>query len=750
MPDQPFQDDDETSIDLRKLAQKLWNGKWIILVCTLIGATLGALTSSTITPTFRATATVMFDLAEREIVGGGQVVGGTLGQDSLETEVQVLKSTTLAGKVVDALNLTESPEFNPALIPAQETLRDRIRGIFRVPEAVREFGRNMGLLDPPPPPAPPPSEEEMAELTHRIVTRNLQSRLVLTPIDWSRVIEIGIVSPNPNSAARIANAFAEQYIVDQLDARLEATRAAADWLSGRVEELEERTQIAEEAVEAARATQSVESGQSLAITEQQLQALNATLSVTRNEARTARATYDRLAEALEADIDYGAIPEFQVSDVLGRLRAQEIELESQESNLVDTVPDGHPALVRVRNALEEVRDEMQQEAVRIVEAARVAWLTVQQEAEDVQADVRELESLALDQSKNQVTIRQLEREAEASRILYENFLGRLNETAEQEKLESADARILSRAEPPLSPLTEAKNRTLMIALILGAAAGVGLIFLLERLNNTFRSAGQLEELTGATVLGSVPLVGRRLRRKTVLQRFKMKPKSSLAESVRSLRTSILFSNVDKPPRTILFTSSVPREGKSTVATLVATTSRQMGKSAIIVDCDLRLPAIAALLAVKDDAPGLLSLLDGSATLEEAIHRDAETGLDVLMTKPNEPRSAVNAADLLSSDRFARLMATLKDSYDLVVLDAPPTLVVTDARILAQYADALVYVVRWDATPRDAVAEGLKDLRAIKAPVAGVVLSMVNETKAAKYSYDGYGYYKGRYRNYYVG
>ena len=748
VPDSPVEDE-ESSIDLRALALKIWNGRWVILICTLIGATLGALTSSTIAPTYRATATVMFDLQEREIAGGGQLVGGIPNQDTLQTEIEVLKSTSLAGKVVDALNLTESPEFNPRLVVRQETLRDRIRNLFRMPDAVREFGRDIGLIAPPPPPAPPPSEAEVAELERRIVTSVVQSRLSLAPVEWSRVIEIGFVSGNPGSAARLANTFAEQYIVDQLDARLEATRAAAEWLSGRVEELEERVQIAEEAVEAARATQSAEAGQSLEITSQQLEALNATLSVTRNEARTARATYDRLAEALENGVDYGAIPEFQISDVLGRLRAREIELESQEANLIGTVPDGHPALVRVRSALDEVRSEADEEAGRIVEAARVAWLTRQQAEEAVQADVRELESLALDQSREQVTIRQLEREAEASRILYENFLGRLNETAEQEKLESADARILSRAEPPLGPMSEAKNRTLMISTLLGAAAGLGLIFLLDRLNNTFRSANELEEATGTTVLGAIPLVGRRLRRKTVLERFKLKPKSGLAESVRSLRTSILFSNVDRPPRTVMFTSSLPREGKSTVATLVATTSRQMGKSAIIVDCDLRLPAIADLLAVKDQEPGLLSLLDGSATLDEATFRDADTGLDVLITKPHEPRSSVNAADLLSSQRFTDLVEELKRTYDLVILDTPPTLVVTDARILSAYADALVYVVRWDSTPREAVAEGLKDLRAIKAPIAGLVLSMVNEKKAAKHSYDGYGYYRGRYRNYYV-
>jgi succinoglycan biosynthesis transport protein ExoP len=250
-------------------------------------------------------------------------------------------------------------------------------------------------------------------------------------------------------------------------------------------------------------------------------------------------------------------------------------------------------------------------------------------------------------------------------------------------------------------------------------------------------------------LGVIPVVGKRLRRKTVLQRFREKPKSGLAEAVRSLRTSILFSNVDMPPKVVMFTSSVPREGKSTTATLVAMTSRQMGKSAIIVDCDLRLPALADLLGTKSEGPGLLSAIEGTATLEEAIHRDEESGLHVLMTKPSEPRSTVNAADILSSKRFDDMIEELKRTYDLVILDTPPTLAVADPRILSSHADVVVYVVRWDHTPRGAVAEGLKELRTINAPIGGVVLSMLNESKATRYAYEGYNSYRGRYRNYYV-
>ena len=742
-------EDDDAAIDLRAMFSRLWRGKWIITVCVLFAGTFGYLTASQYEPVYRASAKVMFDAAGTEIIDLGNGAAAPIRQDDLQDQIEVLRSTNLVGKVVDALGLTADPELNPALRPVTLTLLDRVRGLFSVPDWAIETLRDFGILAPEPPARAPPSAEEVAQFERRVVIENVLGRLSTQPVPNSRVIEISVMSGDPGTAARIANAFAEQYIFDQLDARLEATRAATAWLSGRVEELQVRVQIAEEAVESARADLSFEAGQSLEITQQQLQALNATLSVARNETRAAEATYHRLKTVLESDDDYGAVPEFRDSALISQFRARETELRAQRATLLGSVAENHAAVRRVDALLAETSRSMRAEAERVIEAARVKWEALRQAETDIETDVRALETLALEQSQDAVRVRQLDREAEASRILYENFLSRLQESSEEERLEEPDARILTRAEPPLAPQTQRKNRTIMLSLVVGGFAGIGVIFLLDKLNNTFRSAPQLEQMSGETVLGVVPMIGRRMRRKTVLQRFREKPKSALAEAIRSLRTSILFSNVDVPPKVVMFTSSVPREGKSTTATLVAMTSRQMGRSAIIVDCDLRLPALADLLGHSDEGPGLLSAIEGTAPLQDAIYKDMESGLHVLMTKRSEPRSTVNAADILSSKRFDEMIAELKATYDLVILDTPPTLAVADPRILASHADVVVYVVRWDHTPRGAVLEGLKELRNVNAPVAGMVLSVVNEAKASRYAYEGYSYYRGRYRNYYA-
>ena len=738
-------------IDLRALFLKLWRGKWIVMLSILIFGAIGYMSASQIEPTYKATAKVMFEPNRENVINLDQVVvGPDLRGDGLANQVEILRSTNLIERVVRLEELNRNPEFNPSLREPEPTLIDNVRSVLNMPVAlITETLQDLGILDPPPPAPPPPDPEIVAERERQTVNRNVLSRLELEPVRGARVIDISFISLDPTTAARVANRIAEQYIVDQLEARLEATRAATDWLSVRVDELEQRVQVAEDAVERARAELAGDAGASLEITQQQLSALNAALSTTRNAASAARSTFERLDNAFREGRDFGAIAEFRASELIRDFRSREADLVRRRAGLVNTVAENHPALREVDAQLEEVRESMDAEARRVISAARAEWISEQEQLQRLEAEVQELETKALEQSRQAITLRQLEREAQARRALYENFLTRLTEVSEQEELQASDARILAAAERPHAALAGQQQRTIMVALAVGAFLGLVIVFLREVLNNTYRSGLQLETMTGEPLLGSIPAIGWRIRRRDVLKNFRENPKSSLAESIRSLRTSILFSNIDNPPRVVMFTSSVPREGKSTTSMLMAMTSRQMGKSAIIVDCDLRLPALARLLNADDGNPGLLSVISGKATLDEAIFRDPETGLHVLMTKPSEPRSSLNAADVLSSNRFRDLIQQLRESYDLVILDTPPAVIVADARILAPLVDAVVYIVRWHHTPRGAVLEGLKELQAVNAPIAGMAMVQVNETQASNYEEGGYGYNRGKYKDYYV-
>ena len=250
---------------------------------------------------------------------------------------------------------------------------------------------------------------------------------------------------------------------------------------------------------------------------------------------------------------------------------------------------------------------------------------------------------------------------------------------------------------------------------------------------------ELEERTGMGVLASLPLVGRKWRRGKVLSYVLEKPNCALAEAIRNMRTALLLSNIDQPPQTVMVTSSVPSEGKSTSCILLAHMSAQVGKSAIIVECDIRRPTLHKTFGIEEEHD-IISVLEGAVSLEEAIWHDEASGLSVLPAIHSTPQ----AADILSSKLFGAMIEDLRKRYDLILLDTPPVLLVSDASVVGQYADATIYTVRWDHTPRDAVMQGLKRLRDLGVRVSGTVVTLIDQRRAARYSYSrhGYGYYAG--------
>lgn len=745
----PAPEPEEDAIDLMVLVRMLWGGKWIIAGVTLFCIALAYFYAIQQTPTYRAAATVIFDLQQANVANIDEVVVARdyeRGAD-LQNQIEVLRSTALIERVIDKLNLAANPEFNPSLLEEEE----QAPGLFdwlTLPPEVEEMVQSLGLIQPPP---PPPDVALQARRLRLAMIDRVRGGLQLSPVRGSTVIRISFVSESPRTAARVANAVAEQYIVEQLEGKLEATRSATEWLSGRVLELQDKVTSAEAAVSETEARLAQDAGQTLEVTQAQLTELNAVLSATRARQIELDAQVTRLEQALADGVNIGAVPEFRETALIQTYRSEESDLLSQEAALLSSVGPDHPSVRRLNAQLEETRRKIQDEASRVVESIAVQRDALRTQTAELARQVRELEEKALAQSADQIELRQLEREAQASRLLYENFLGRLQETSQQESLQNADARVISPAEVPRFAISAGKKRTLAIGGILGVILGTGIVFLLDRLNNTFRGPGQLEDEIRLPVLASIPLIpGSENRRRLIIDYFREKPGSSLAEAIRGLRTSILFSNVDAPPKVVMMTSSVPREGKSTTAVLLALTSQQMGRRAILVDCDLRLPAISTLIDVDRDKPGLLAAINGTASLEEAVSTDP-TGLDVLQMRPKDSGLTQNAADILASQKFRALIDQLRERYDFVMLDAPPTLVVSDSRIVSGAVDGVVFSVKWDATPRGAVSEAVKQLRGIDAPLIGAVMTMVNEAKAAKYSYDGYGYgyYGGQYKDYYV-
>ncbi|PCH71135.1 MAG: chain-length determining protein, partial [Rhodobacteraceae bacterium] len=355
----------------------------------------------------------------------------------------------------------------------------------------------------------------------------------------------------------------------------------------------------------------------------------------------------------------------------------------------------------------------------------------------LKASIGNLEGQIERQSSDLVTLQQLEQEAFASQTIYEYFLNRLKETSVQQGIQKADSRVLSQAVVPISSSAPRRSLILALSAMLGLFGGAAVVLGREMMQNGFRSAEDLEQKTGYTVMGQIPEmpVKKRLDALTYLVN---KPTSAAAEAIRNLRTSVLLSDVDNPPKVIMVTSSVPGEGKATNSLALAQNLAGLGKKVLLVEGDIRRRTFSNYFDIAEKR-GVLSVISGEAKLEDVVFRGTDMGFDVLIGE----KSTTNAADIFSSERFRNFMQESRDIYDYIVIDTPPVLVVPDARVIAQSVDAVLFSVEWDSTSKSQVLQGLRMFEQVNCRATGLVLSKIDPKGLKRYGYGGYdakGYY----------
>lgn len=700
----PDNADESDEIDLLALVSTLWREKLLIALVTAVAIALGGYYAFfSAVPLYSATTTVVYEDEQGSVSGLETVLGaGQVTPARITTEVEVLRARGLMGKVVDHLGLTQIPEFNPDLrdIGLLARVRSQVSGLLA---SLTSTGA-----------AP---QESVPDLPRTRAVSILLDKVDVSSVRNSLVFNITATTEDPRMAARIADTIAELYIREQIEVKFDKLGQASEWLSGRVVELQAEVEAAEEAV--ARF-----SAQTDLISEEGLRAMERQLKDTR----------DRVASLTEAR----AAAERRLAG-----------LEAAQSRPDKAAAAGDAELTRLLAQLDEGRPESAQifdrQFARAIERARADLeRSTRQLAAVTQAEAalaRQIEA----QGRDLIQLQQLTREAEANRLLYEHFLTRLKETSAQQGIQQADSRILSQAVVPVSPSFPRKSLILALSGILGIMAGIGFVLLREMRYNGFRTAEDLERETGLVVMGQVPLIPGE-RRSDILDYMRNRPTSAAMESVRNLRTSLVLSNLDNPPQVILSTSSIPGEGKTTNAIALAHNFSGLGKKVLLIECDIRRRTLNEYF---DGGPGhgLVSLLSGERSLDEVAFRPGEFGAEVILGD----RSRTNAADLFSSERFRDLLTHLRSQYDIVIIDTPPVLVVPDARIIAQQADALLFSVHWDSTSRAQVKEALRQLRTSNIRPTGLILSQISPQGMKRYgyggrygAYGGYGGYGGKY------
>lgn len=690
---------DDDVIDLGALVSTIWRGKLVILAALLLAVFIGGIYAYVLaTPMFRSTAVVMLNNREEQVVDIGNVISG-LGSDRavLNTEVEVLKSRVLLGKVVDELDLIEDPEFNKALRPpsalskTKTFVRDLISPTPETPGGLnRDTRQREGTID------------------------SLLAALSIRNVPDSLVFQVTVETTNPAKSTRIADTMVDLYILNQLEVKFEATEQATTWLTDRVTDLQVALEEAEGKLTDFRAGTALVSPEALAGLEVQVKETRDRIESTEAAQQTAQT---RLA-ALEA----AETPEARV-EASGDLQLQRLLPRLDEPGIAQAFDTRYEQIV-TRQRADLSRSESQ------LQTLRTSLTTLEQQTEQ--------------QSQDLITLQQLTREAEASRLLYEYFLARLKETSAQQGIQQADSRVISPAVTPLRPSAPRKPLILAVAALLGLMAGTALILIREARNRSFRNAEQLETSTGHAVIGQVPLIQAK-RRLDAIAYLKEKPSSAAAESIRNLRTSVMLSNVDMPPKVIMTSSSLSGEGKTTIALSLSLNFATMGKKVLLIEGDIRRRVFGQYLKTEQK-DGIVSVLTGTKSFDDVVIHDDLLDADVLLGDKGQ----ANAADIFSSERFANLLNDLRRRYDIIIIDTPPVLIVPDARVIAQHVDATVFVVRWDRTSREQVQGALREFESVGKPVSGLVLNQINPRGMKRYGYgNNYGPYSAYGSKYYL-
>lgn len=734
-------------VDLGEIGRKLWRGKRLIVLTILVGCGLGYLILKQLTPVYQAASTVMLETRPRQIVETQDVVPRMLmDTEGIEGEIEVLYSRALAEKVVAKLNLYLNPEFNSALrndgaesswttllgyVPSglAAAVRDPWTAVAGyLPSGVAGYASE--FLDGVAADGEALTDQQVAARLKKRVIDTFLGQLNADQVGQSPVIRISFQSDSPQTAALIANTVAETYIDSQLESKLDATRQASTSLRERIAQLRVEVEEKERAIEQVRTRGGLLQGKDVTVATQQLQELASQLVTAQVERQ---ATESRLQQVETAP---DSAPEVLGSNLVGDLRVKEAELGRQLAELRVEYGPRHPQIVNGEANLRDIQSSIRLEINKIV-----AGLRNQVEASRRrEAAIKE----ALDQASSrvgpeEVQLRALERDAEASRTLLESLLARAEETDVQEGFQQPDAKVISLAEMPEKPAFPNERLIMLLAFCGSAFAGVSLAYALQAMDQSFHTAAQVQEALNLQVLELVPQVRRLSRKASPVDFIAQRPTSGFGEALRSLQVTLFAGR--HPPKTILFTSSLPGEGKTAMTLSFGRFLAMADRATVVVDCDLRKPSVHGTLR-GHAAPGLVDHLLGDATLDEVIQVDDVTGLHYIAAGP----PASNPTDLFTSGTMHATMAELSKRYDVVLLDSAPVLAVADTRCLNRLVDHTLFVIRWCATQRSTAREAVRRLHdEASLNTASAILNLV-DTKVYR-QYD-FGYYYDAVKGYY--
>ena len=630
------------------------------------------------------------------------------------------------------MHLTEDPEF----VGAGSGLRRRIFSLFKLGSG-------------------PEQEPSNDELMRRVVG-SVKDNLRVTRLGRSYIEQIAYTSLDRDKAAKIANAFADAYIEDQLQAKFEATRRASAWLEQRIGELRQQASNAYKEVQDFKSENSIIIGvDGKLASEVELDQLGIALAKARADTSQARAKLDRISRVLEqrSDKESFNIPDPVVTDALSnpvitKLRQQFLDDQNKESEWSARYGADHTAARNLRAEMAALQRAIWDEISRIAESYKSELQIAKSQEESIDKRMIEVFQKSASTRQSQVRLRELETAANTYRGIYETFLSRFTQSVQQQSFPSTEARVVTFASPPRGPSSPKISLTLALAALCGLGLGIMSALAREQMNRQIHTRAQLEKLLGISCLAVLPAFA---QKRPVLRKLQatrdsgafrqiseVAPFSATAEALRYIKVAI-----DLHPtggKVIGIVSALPGEGKTTVATGFAAFVAKSGARTLLIDADLRNPSMTRALGYIN-APGLVNMVADKSDFADLVITDSKFKFDFLPSSTRMKPS--NSSDILNSPTMKEMLRAAKNDYDYVLVDLPPILPVVDVKAVAHLFDAFVLVVEWGSTSTDEIVKAVGASPVVSERLLGAVLNKADEAVMRRFE----GYSDRRYTYY---
>ena len=744
---------DEQQVNIKEYFDVILKWRWVVITFFLVVVATVAIHSFLVRPQYESTCQITIEKDNPNIVSIQEVLQMDAGQaDYLQTQVDILKSKSLANDVIMRMNLEESREFKALKKESEPGWIDAVKGWIKaagiwIKSLFMTEGKNKVQL--------------LAgdNAIYSPLVGGYLGRLEIEPVRRTRLINISFVGYYPEIITKIANEHVQAYIDKNLDLKFQATQDAISWLGKKLSDVKTTLTVAENVLQSFKEKEDIISlgdimslsAKGDSIIHQKISELNSALTEAKIKRLNLEATQKRLKQIEKRPEMIESFPKIVDNSLINDLKASLSALLRKKSELGEKYGNKHPTMVALNAEIKQQESKIAEEISNIRKSMSTSYEIALAQEKSLQAEMELEKNKAKSLTRKSIQFSVLQREVESNKQIYNTLLTRMKETSLTSGLNTSNVKIIDLAEASIWPIKPKKKRNIILAIIVGFGMGIGMAFFLEYMDDSIESPEDIEKHLKIPFLGPLGYVKKpdiknsgKNSEQTKWELFALNdPKSTTAEALRNIRTNISFRLKGKDDKSLVIASANPGEGKTIFAINMAILFASMGKKTVLVDADMRKPRTDKLTGI-DRTPGLSDALIGEVQLSSIIKQVLLPNLYIIPAGTLPP----NPAELLTSERMDEFQQKFNKTFDIIIYDSPPMMSVTDSLILSKAAGNTVLIIKGGETERKAVKHAVRQLEELDAKILGTVLNEVAMATARYYGKFGkYGKYSRYYRHY---